>query len=260
MKKIGFFLLFLFLAVQAVQAAYEPPSSEIVLFADEEGGVVSSLTNQVRVPVFCLYKDGRLIYSGHDASGFTYLMETRLDEKAIEEVKALFSGSDEWNDSYENVPFPDMPLLRLTFNDGSGEIKRFSVRGPDYALRTKSIPPGLAALYRYVSRFEDAQAKEYVSEEIFLYVREMEREPEGAAVRIFRWRNRLSLAPIAMDAGRTGYGAVRLDGKQAKNVIRDLTDKVPYTTADLPVFFSQGKSFYSLGFRPLLPHELETGK
>ena len=93
----------LFLAAPAF-SAYEPPTNDIIVFADESEGLSGLMSEHAKVPVFCLYKSGRLIYSQTDRSGFVSLMDVTLDESQIEEVKQLFSSSDEWNDAYEDCP------------------------------------------------------------------------------------------------------------------------------------------------------------
>lgn len=253
MRPIIFSVLFC-LFLSPVFAAYEPPSSEIILFVDEEGGMNSSLSNLVRVPLFCLYKDGRTLYSARDSSGSIHLMDTKLSQEAIDEICLLLSKCDEWNDTYENVPMPDMPLLRITYNNNT-DVKRFSVRGIDYAAKAKLIPADLIRFYRHISGFSDESAKYYDRQDIYLYVKAMDGEPRGPSVYIFKWRSKVSLAPIASDASVSGYGAAIVTGKQAKGVLKTLDDRVPYVTSDLPVYFKQGKTCYSIGFRPLLPHE-----
>ncbi len=257
MKKITVFvLLFLFFLPLSGFAAYDPPVSDILLFVDEEGGLRGPLSNLSRVPVFCLYKDGRLIYSQTDASGFVSLMETTLKDDKISEITSMFAASDEWNDAYENCPIKDMPLLRITSNL-KGEPRKFSIRGVDYAVKNKTIPQELAKIYRYVAYFSDPDSKDYESPDIFFYVKSAA-DPKGSKnSSVFKWRARVELAPIVNDTTFSGFATVRLSGKQAKSVIRELSGKTPYNSSELPVFFKQGNSFYTLGFRPLLPHELK---
>lgn len=245
----------LLLLATPVFAAYEPPSNDIIVFADESGGLRGPISESAKVPIFCLYKSGRLVFSQYDSSGFIYLMDTTLNESQIEEVKQLFSTSDEWNDSYEDCPIKDMPLLNLTFNI-NGSPRKISIRGMDYAIKNKTIPQKITELYRYIAYYSNKEAKEYKEETIFLYVKEAENPKNNPSSKILRWRSRIELSSIAAEPSLLGLSSIKLSGKQAKGVIGNLEMRTPYRTAPLPIFYKQGNNFYSLGYRPLLPHEL----
>ena len=252
-KYILIAVLLLFAA--PVSAAYEPPSNDIIVFADESGGLRAPISEHAKVPVFCLYKSGRLIFSQTDSSGFIYLMDTTLSESQIEEVKKLFDSSEEWNDAYEDCPIKDMPAFNITFNI-DGNPRKIYIRGVDYAIKNKTIPQKLTELYRFLSFYSNEDAKEYKEETIFLYAKQVDDPRNNKNSKIFRWRSRIELSSITSEPSLLGISAMKLSGKQAKGVLGNLEMKTPYKTAQLPVFFKQGNNFYSLGYRPLLPHEL----
>lgn len=248
--------IFIFLSFIPVFAAYQPPAGEIILFVDEEGGIKKEISNMSRVPLFCLYKDGRLLYSATAADGVIYLMETKLDEEGIDKIKSFFASSDEWNDVYDNSPLKDMPIVTFTANI-DGAIRKYSVRGIDYAMKQKTIPKDLSALYRYIAFFSDDNSKEYESDEIFIYVKSVDQPDKNTVSRTLSWRSKVDLAALVEESGISGISVAKLSGKQAKGVLRILKYKVPFMTADLPVFVKQKRNYYSMAFRPLMPHEIK---
>ncbi len=248
-------VVFLFFAALPSFAAYQPPSSDIIVFVDEEGGIRKEISNLSRTPIFCLYKDGRLLYSTVGQDGLIFLMETKLDEVKIAEVKKFFASSDEWNDIYDESPAPDMPVVKVTVNL-DGNVKTFSVRGIDYALKQRIIPKDLADFYKYAAYFSDPEAKEYESDEIYLYVKPVEKPADDSLNRIIGWRVNVDLASLSLDAGLSGVAVAKLDGKNAKRTLKLLKFCTPYMTADLPVFVRQKRNYYSVAFRPCMPHEL----
>ena len=237
-------------------AAYMPPSSDIVVFVDEEGGVRKDISNMSRVPVFCLYKDGTLIYSTIGEDGLVFLMKSTMDESKIAEVRRFFESSDEWNDVYEDSPMKDMPVVTITYTSGS-DVRKFTVRGIDYAMRQKTIPSDMAAFYRYAAFYSDPDAKEYESDEIYIFVKQASKPDEDSLHRVIGWRVNVDLAALVDEGGMSGVSSARLSGKNAKRALKTLKYFVPFMTADLPVFVRQKKNYYSVGFRPLLPHELK---
>lgn len=258
MKKIFFaFILALACAFFACPAfaAYQPPSSEIIVFVDSEGGVRKDISNMSRVPVFCLYKDGRLIYSTVGEDGLIFLMDTKLSEDKISEVRKFFDSSDEWNDVYDDTPMKNMPCVNITYNSGT-ETRKFSVRGIDYAMKQKTIPSELAAFYRYVAYFSDPEAEEYECDDIMFFAKSVPAPDKDSLHRIISWKTNIDLEDFTSDAGMAGIASSKLSGKQAKKVVRTIKYQVPYMTADLPVYIRQKKNYYSVAYRPLLPHEL----
>ena len=260
MKKIlflfAFIFLFVFISYLPAFSAYKPPTSDIIVFVDVEGGVRKDISEASKVPLFCLYKDGRLLYSTIGEDNLTFLMEVKLDENGIDRVKSFFSSFEEWNDIYDDCPLKDMPIVNITANI-DGNVRTFSIRGIDYAMSQKTIPAKLTAFYRYAAFYSNDEAKEYESEEIYLYVKSAPTPDPNSIYRTIGWRVKINLESIIEDSGLSGVSSVKLTGKDAKRAIKCLKYFTPYMTGDLPVFVKQNGKYFSLAFRPLLPHELK---
>jgi len=108
--------------------------------------------------------------------------------------------------------------------------------------------------------YSNESAVDYSTPSIVLYVRKLEEEPRGSAVKIYRWGPRIDLSALAADSGLSGYSSVLLEGKNAKKAVRELEGKAPYSRPSLLGYFRQGKSIFSLVYRILLPHEPEAQK
>ena len=87
MKKIlflfTFVFLFVFISYMPAFSAYKPPTSDIIVFVDVEGGIRKDISEASKVPLFCLYKDGRLLYSTIGEDNLTFLMENNLNKLLI---------------------------------------------------------------------------------------------------------------------------------------------------------------------------------
>jgi hypothetical protein len=239
--------------------AYEPPADQMLIFIDTEGGVRGPIYDLARVPLFCLYKNGNLLYSFFEKKqGRIELMQATLPERECESLLRLFKdkGLEEWNEYYEDCPLKDMPVTRMFVSTGQ-DLKKIHVMGIDYAMNNKTIPEGLAQAFRKLRFFSAEGAKEYESPQIILYVKRLDKEPRGEGVRIQKWGPKIELAPIADEANLSGFGSLLLDGKNAKSVIRELESRVPFSRPELFTYFKQGNNYYTLGYRPLLLHEME---
>lgn len=240
-------------------AAYEPPIDQMLVYIDTEGGVRAQIFDLAKVPIFCLYKTGDLLYSYFDEKyGCTTLMQGRMTPEDIDNLIRAFSekGLDEWNEYYEDCPFKEMPVTRIFINYKNIQ-KRLYVTGMDYAMNNKIIPDGLISAYRKIEYFSCPDAVEYEPQKIVLYVKKLTEEPKGPGAKVNKWGSKIDLAPISEEAGLTGFGSIILDGKNAKNTWKDIRYKVPFSRPDSNVCYRQGKNFYSIGYRPLLLHELE---
>ncbi len=256
MKKIFLVVcFFLFLLPAFSFAAYEPPESDILVFADSHGGVVSDLTERSRVPVFCLYKSGRLIYQERSGNNIR-LMETNLSSEEIDNVNSMLQTSEEWNTDYENCPFREMPVFTIAARI-EGEVKRFNIRGIEYAIKNKMLPSSLIKFYRHISTYYNDNAKKYEPAEIYFYIKSLPAPSQSILTRTVDWRSRLDLAALSAENSSGGVSIVRLSGKQAKNAVKDTKGVVPYVQPVSNIIFSHKKSFYFLAYRPLLPHEIE---
>jgi hypothetical protein len=245
-----------------VHASYEPPMDKILVFMDTEGGVRSPLFDMAKVPAFCLYASGELIYSYYDKKyGCIMVMSATLDEKERESLLDFFRsrGFGEWSEYYEDSPVKDMPVIRLWVNDGKTQ-KRVNITGIDYAIANKTIPEGLVEAYRKLQMYSNERAVDYSTPSVILYARRLEEEPRGSAVHIYKWGPRIDLSALAADSGLSGYSSVLLEGKNAKKAVRELEGKAPYSRPSLLAYFRQGKNIFSLGYRILLPHEPEAQK
>ena len=243
----------------AAQAAYDPPLDKVLIYLDTEGGLSAPVNEMARVPLFLLYKNGDLLYSFYDEGvGTTKLMKAHIEEKAITHLMSIIREKEfsEWNEYYENCPLTDVPTTKL-YIELDGEAKTVNIWGIDYAVKNKTIPQGLIEVYRKLTCYSLPEAKEYEPEKIVLYVKRVPEEPRGLGVKIHKWRQKFDLAPLSEEANFSGFGSVLLDGKEAKSVYNDLKDKAPFSKKDMAVFFKQGRNFYTLGYRPLLLHEVE---
>jgi hypothetical protein len=242
--------------------AYEPPADQVLIFIDTEGGVRGPIYDLAKVPLFCLYKNGDLLYSFLDKKqGRVEIMQAALPEKECESLLRLFydRGLEEWNEYYEDCPIKDMPVTRIMITTGK-EQKKIHVMGIDYAMNNKTIPEGLAQAFRKLRFYSPEGAKEYESPQIILYVKKLDKEPKGEGVRVQKWGIKIELAPIADEAGLTGFGSLLLEGKNAKSVVKELESRVPFSRPELFTYFKQGNNFYTLGYRPLLLHEREASE
>ncbi|MDQ7822904.1 MAG: hypothetical protein RDV48_08940 [Candidatus Eremiobacteraeota bacterium] len=240
--------------------AYDPPLDQVYLYVDTEGGMRPPLYDLAKVPRFCLYRSGEVLYSFYnEREGRNVLMKGSLETKECEELISFFKskGLDDWSESYEDCPLKDMPTTKIILNLGNGDIRRINIAGLEYAMKQKTIPEGLIQSYRKIQFFSLPSAVEYAPEKIVLFVKKVPEEPKGPGVRIHKWGSKIDLAPLASEAGLSGYGSVSLEGKNAKNTVRDLKEKVLFSKPEYAVYFKQGKAFYSLGYRPMLLHEYD---
>jgi hypothetical protein len=261
-KKFFFLLLFCFSCTLVAHGAYEPPMDKILVFMDTEGGVRSPVFDMARVPQFCLYESGELIYSYYDQKyGCVMVKKATLEEKERESLLAFFRGKgfEEWSEYYEDTPVKDMPVTRIWINDKKTQ-KKVNITGIDYAIKNRTIPEGLIEAYRKLQLYSNDAALDYETPVLILYVRKLDEEPKGAAVHIYKWGPRIDLSALASDSGLSGYGSVLLEGKNAKQTLRELEGKAPYSRPAMLAYFRQGKNVFSLGYRVLLPHEPEAQK
>ena len=239
-------------------AAYEPPMDQLLLLVDVEGGVSAPLSDYARVPIFCLYKNGDLIYSFfNDKEKHITVKQAHLSEDAVNELMGFFKekGAEEWNEYYEDCPIKDMPTTRFIMNLPRG-IRKVYVRGIEYGVKTKTLPEGLVQAYRKILLFAADDAADYNTDQIILYVKKLENEPRGGSVKIYRWGPKIELESLAQDAGLSGYASVMLDGKRARSVQNELWNKSLFSMPGTSSFFRQGKSIFSCAYRPLLLHEV----
>lgn len=239
-------------------AAYEPPSDQFLILIDVEGGVSAPLSDYARVPIFCLYKNGDLIYSFFDSKeNHVTVKQAHLDQDAINSLMNFFKdkGAEEWNEYYEDCPIKEMPTTRFLLNMPRG-MKKVYVRGIDYGVKTKTLPEGLVQAYRKILVFSADDAVDYESPQIILYVKKMENEPQGGSARIYRWGPKIELEALSQEAGLSGYASVILEGKRARSVQNELWNKCLFSMPGTSSFFKQGKSFFSCAYRPLLLHEV----
>lgn len=262
MKRWMTFLLIAALALCftcEVKASYEPPLDKVLIYVDLEGGLRAPILDMAKVPIFLLYSDGELLYSFDDErEGVTKLMRAHLDEKEIDHLRKIIreKGSGEWNEYYENCPLTDVPSTRMYINF-ENEAKTINVLGMDYAVKNRTIPQGLIDIYRKLSWYSSPDAKEYEPEKIILYVRKITPDPGRKGARVYKWRQKLDLAPLAEETTLSGFGSILLEDKNARSVYKEVRDKVPFSTPDTQAYFKQGRNFYSLAYRPLLLHEIE---
>jgi len=239
-------------------AGYEPPSDQFLILIDVEGGVSAPLSDYARVPIFCLYKNGDLIYSFFDSKeNHVTVKQAHLDQDAINSLMNFFKekGAEEWNEYYEDCPIKEMPTTRFLLNMPRG-IKKVYVRGIDYGVKTKTLPEGLVQAYRKILVFSADDAVDYESPQIILYVKKIENEPRGGSARIYRWGPKIELEALSQEAGLSGYASVILEGKRARSVQNELWNKCLFSMPGTSSFFKQGKSFFSCAYRPLLLHEV----
>lgn len=256
-----FILLFFFFVCgrMGVDASYEPPLDRVLVYVDSEGGLRAPIYDMARVPLFLLYKNGDLLYSFFDeGEGIKKLMKAHLQKNDVSHLIKVIKekGFAEWNEYYENCPLTGVPTTKL-YLDIEGERKTVNVWGIDYAIKNNTIPRGLIEVYRKLTYFSVPDAKEFEPEKIILYVKKMPSEPKGIGIKICKWGQKIDLAPLSEETTLLGYGSVLLEGKNAKSVYKELKYKVPFSIQDVSVFFRQGRNFYSLGYRPLLLHEVE---
>ncbi|MGV8123916.1 MAG: hypothetical protein AB2L14_29555 [Candidatus Xenobiia bacterium LiM19] len=239
-------------------AGYEPPSDQFLILIDVEGGVSAPLSDYARVPIFCLYKNGDLIYSFFDSKeNHVTVKQAHLDQAGIDSLMNFFKekGAEEWNEYYEDCPIKEMPTTRFLLNMPRG-IKKVYVRGIDYGVKTKTLPEGLVQAYRKILVFSADDAVDYESPQIILYVKKIENEPRGGSVKIYRWGPKIELEALSQEAGLSGYASVILEGKRARSVQNELWNKCLFSMPGTSSFFKQGKSFFSCAYRPLLLHEV----
>ncbi len=250
-------LLCVFLTLSC-DASYEPPSDQFLLFVDVEGGISAPLSDFARVPVFCLYKNGDLLYSFfNEKEKHVTVKQAHLDEEAVTSLMNLFKekGAEEWNEYYEDCPIKEMPTTRFLINLPRG-MKKVYVRGIDYGVKMKTLPESLVQAYRKIMLFSSDDAVDYESTQIILYVKKLENEPKGGSIKIYRWGPKIELEPLSQEAGLSGYASVMLEGKNARSVKNELWNKSLFSMPGTSSFFRQGKSVFSCAYRPLLLHEV----
>lgn len=253
-KIIPFFLLFLLLP-QLLLAAYEPPTKDIYIFVDVEGGIRSELVKKARVPLFCLYKSGKLLWT--ESSGNDYILkEADLDKDQVAALLELYKDSDSWNTTYENCPFDEMPITKITLNNDSG-TKVISVRGIDYEAKHGTIPASLIKFYRHMSTFTLESGKQYMSDQMFLYIKRAEYNKDSQLTYVKKWHSKVSLEALYGEARSSDIISAKIDGKNSKKLQKDLFGIAPYSTSLASIIFRQGRNYWSVAYRPLLPHEIK---
>ncbi len=159
-------------------SAYKPPTSDIIVFVDIEGGVRKDISEASKVPLFCLYKDGRLLYSTIGEDNLTFLMEAKLDSDGIDRVKSFFSSFEEWNDIYLScVVNPDdadskynLYIFDVNGNEGhivvstDNQITPILAYSFDCPFNLDNMSPGQASYIGYYSAANDYAVKNYVEQ------------------------------------------------------------------------------------------------
>lgn len=137
-------------------------------------------------PTFALYEDGTVIYRKRGKTGIRYL-SSNLSKNEIAWVLHTIQPTSlvSLKGDYALVSSHDQPMTRILYKKPDGSYKRIKVYGSlnpkDREPSDTDPPPLLTEIYRFVSAYDNPQAKEWLPSYVEVIVWPYEYAPEKDA-------------------------------------------------------------------------------
>lgn len=221
-------------------------SNEILIVEGCKGGYRPPMSLATDVPSFCLYDDGRAIYTEFYSEYQCRLMEGMFSDEKVREILSAIEESGFFDlkgyyfylldapTTYIVVRYPKFKRVDVV---GIGEIDEDSPFKKVLSI-LKSRPPS---------------SKPFLSDRVSLYVRYLREEKEiHYEDRIKDWHMGLKLEDMA--SKKKTRGGALIEGEKAVEVQNYLDGLVPYSYTDLlGTLFREKNKIYELCFKPYIP-------